>query len=457
MSRLPQWDSTPGQRRKPGRSNAAKIAGSAIVAFIAIFVLAILSPYLYLVLFANVYFSAVLFSILVVQMWLRESWKDGVYLALAGAAVVAYQWGVFRFAPHLIQTVSILGFCSFVGLALRAIWAEGQRRSALQAGLAGACLLLLLYFFSGPFLLRTTRNHAEVLDLYLYSFDASLHVQFSFVLGALLRKWPLLNSVAGAFYIGLPVSLTIAFAGLIASRIGRGLEAIFSFCLGGPLAILCYGLFPAIGPRALFQASFPFHPFQTQQVARLIVEPLAIHSLVNAMPSLHMTWALLAWWYSRGLSKFARALTAAFLLFTVVSTMGMGEHYFVDLVVAFPFALFLESVCSFSVGLVSKQRLSGVFLGGLGTAGWFLLLRFGTHLFWTSVVVPWMLVAGTICAVLLVHSRLQVTLDSPLSGSMKASQASASPHTSSVCGSAREAANEDLFEVSATGAKGSRN
>lgn len=394
------------------QGSSAKVTGSAVVVLVAAGLIAILSPYLYLTLFANVYFAAALLGILVVQTWIRESWRDSLYVATVCVGVVLYQWGVFHLAPHLVQTISTLGFCGFIALVLRAIWAKGERRSALRAGMAGASLLLLLYFFSGPFLLRTTRNHPQVLDLYLYSFDASLHVQFSFVLGALLRKWPALNAIAGAFYVGLPISLTVAFAGLIVSRVKRGLEAIFSFCLGGPLAILCYGLFPAIGPRALFQASFPFHPFQTQQVARLIVEPLTIHSLVNAMPSLHMTWALLAFWYSRGLSWFARGIAAAFLVFTVVSTMGMGEHYFVDLVVAFPFALFLESACSFSVRLGSKQRIYGAFLGGAGTAAWFLLLRFGTRLFWMSPVVPWVLVAGSVSAVLLAHAKLQAALDS---------------------------------------------
>ncbi len=389
-----------------------KVGGSALVIFVAIALIAVLTPYLYLVLFANAYFAAALLSILVVQMWIRESWKASLYVALGSAAVVLYQWTIFRMPPHLVQTISILGFCSFVALILQAMWAEGERRHAFRAGLAGASLLLLLYFFSGPFLLRTTRNHPQVLDLYLYSFDASLHVQLSFVLGALLRKWSALNLIAGLFYIGLPVSLTVAFAGLIVSRVKRGLEAIFSFCFGGPLAILCYGLFPAIGPRALFKASFPFHPLETQQAARIFLEPLTIHSLVNAMPSLHMTWALLAYWYTRGLSWFARGVTAAFLFFTVISTMGMGEHYFVDLVVAFPFALFLESACSFSVALVNKQRMFGALFGGVGTAVWFLLLRFETRFFWISPAVPWMLVAGTVCAVLLAHLKLQAALDS---------------------------------------------
>ena len=396
---------------QPAPPQRAKVVGSAVVLLVSAAIIATLSPYLYLTLFANAYFAAALLSILVIQTWIRESWKESLYIAAGGLAIVAYQWAGFRLVPHLVQTISIIGFCGFIALALQAIWAKGERRNASRAGLVGASFLLLLYFFSGPFLLRTTRNHPQVLDLYLYSFDASLHVQLSFVLGALLRKWPALNAVAGVFYIGLPVSLTLAFAGLIVSRVKRGLEAIFSFCFGGPLAILCYGLFPAIGPRALFQASFPLHPFQTQQVARLVVEPLTIHSLVNAMPSLHMTWALLAFWYSRGLPWFARGITTAFLLFTVVSTMGMGEHYFVDLVVAFPFALFLESACSFSVRLGNKQRLCGICLGGVGTITWFLVLRFATRLFWLSPLVPWLLVVGTVSAILLAHTKLQAALD----------------------------------------------
>jgi hypothetical protein len=388
-----------------------KLALSGLAVVLAGGLVAILSPYLYIALFSNIYFSAALLSILIVQVWVRDSWRDCAYVALACVVIVAYQKEVFQLSPRFVETLSIAGFCSFVMLALKAIWGEGEKKNTLRAGFAGASLLLLLYFFSAPMLLRTTRLHPYVLDLYLYSFDASLHIQPSFLAGVLFAKSRLIRTLGEILYINLPIALSISFAGLIASRVKRGLEAIFAYCLGGPLAIFCYGLFPAVGPRVLFHGGFPFHPLETAQAAALTVQPLTIHSLVNAMPSLHMTWALLAWWYSRGLSWFARAITAAFMLFIFLSTMGMGEHHFVDLVVAFPFALFLESVCSISVPLVQRDRLCAIGVGGLGTAAWFLLLRFGTPVFWISPVIPWALVAATVAIALVCHAMLQIALD----------------------------------------------
>jgi hypothetical protein len=132
------------------------------------------------------------------------------------------------------------------------------------------------------------------------------------------------------------------------------------------------------------------------QASRLLLEPLAVAGPRNAIPSLHLAWALLAWWYSRGLSWFERLIAFLFLAFTAFATLGTGEHWFVDLIVAFPFALMIQGLCAYSLSWKDAKRLAAFFFGLLGTLAWLMMLRFGAKFFWTSPVVPWALAAATV-------------------------------------------------------------
>ena len=87
---------------------------------------------------------------------------------------------------------------------------------------------------------------------------------------------------------------------------------LLSLFSAAALAVPCYLLFPAVGPAHLSDALAPR----------------------NCMPSLHFTWAFLAFWYS---PKTWRWPMAVFVLLTAVATITVGEHYFIDLIAAVPF------------------------------------------------------------------------------------------------------------------------
>src|SRR5581483_10515726 len=157
----------------------------------------------------------------------------------------------------------------------------------------------------------------------------------------------------------------------------------------------------------------PFRILPMADVQRVILEPIAISGARNAIPSLHMAWVLLAWWYSRRLSWIERAVALFFVVFTVFATLGTGEHWLVDLVVAFPFALFIESACAYSLPWRNGQRLAAICFGLGATLSWFALLRFTPKLFWTSPLVPWALAVATIVLTLLRESNLDQVLDAP--------------------------------------------
>jgi len=175
--------------------------------------------------------------------------------------------------------------------------------------------------------------------------------------------------------------------------------------------VIFYNLFPAVGPIHIFLGQFPWKPIPTEQVTRLFVEPIAVAGLRNCMPSLHMGWVLLAWWYSRGLSVWERGIAMAFLGFTIFATMGIGEHYSIDLIVAFPFAVFLEGLSALGLGWRERARVAAIVYGLLLTLGWIGALRFALKVFWVSPVIPWICCMVTVVTAVLVERSLERALD----------------------------------------------
>ncbi len=92
----------------------------------------------------------------------------------------------------------------------------------------------------------------------------------------------------------------------------RRMKAAGSLLLAAIVAALLFCVFPACGPAYLQKP----------------------HSARNCMPSLHVTWTLLLLWYA---SAEHRAILAIFALLTIASTLGLGEHYLLDLAAAFVF------------------------------------------------------------------------------------------------------------------------
>jgi hypothetical protein len=123
---------------------------------------------------------------------------------------------------------------------------------------------------------------------------------------------------------------------------------------------------------------------------------------------------LLVWWYSRGLSWWERSISLLFLFFTVLATLGTGEHYFIDLIVAFPFALLIESMCAFSMKVTDRHRALAFCVGLASTLGWFALLRHELHFFWISPILPWSFCVATVLLTLLSERLLQQHKTAPV-------------------------------------------
>jgi hypothetical protein len=120
-----------------------------------------------------------------------------------------------------------------------------------------------------------------------------------------------------------------------------------------------------------------------------------------------MAWVLLAWWYSRGLSAAERAVAMFYLVFVALATLGTGEHYFIDLVVAVPFALLMESLFAYDLRLSDSNRVRGVAFGLVSTCAWLAALRFTPRLFWSTPILPWTLCAATVAIALYFEMHLR--------------------------------------------------
>src|SRR5262249_8317435 len=230
--------------------------------------------------------------------------------------------------------------------------------------------------------------------------------QPSFLLGQAFAMWPWLRLASIVAYVGLAIPIALIYAGRLLRMRGRAIPSFLAFLTTGPIGVVFYNIFPALGPIHLFKGQFPWHPLSSADAARLFLEPVPLTGAPNAIPSLHMTWVLLAWWYSRGLSLWERGIALVFVIFTASATLGTGEHYFVDLVVAFPFAVMVEGIWSFGLPWTDKHRLTAIAGGGLFTLCWLGALRYGIPFFRISPAVPWMLCLGTVVLWIWLEQRL---------------------------------------------------
>jgi hypothetical protein len=275
-------------------------------------------------------------------------------------------------------------------------------------------LFVLLGYESSALLEVAGRLHPATFDLFLYNFDASLGVQPSFGAGQLVLRFYWLTRIALIFYFALPIPLMMIYAKQLVRRRSVAMAAFLGFCVVGPAGVIFYNLLPACGPIYLLGSKFPFEPLSSQQVKEMLIHPVLVSGVRNAFPSLHVAWALLASWYAMGLSNWTKVFVLLFLAVTVVATLGLGEHYFIDLVAALPFALMIQAGCAFQISWLDRRRCVP-FLGGLLLIlGWIALLRFGLSIMWISPLIPWMLIACTIILSLVLQSRLDGLFLEPL-------------------------------------------
>jgi hypothetical protein len=354
--------------------------------------------------FIGAFRTFTLASFVIVHLRTRPRWVDVLLIVLIAAFLTIVRFYIFHYPPRIMACLSFLGVSSFVVIIVRSIW-DRERRLLLYAWVPAT-----IFVFTDHFGARVhdwiANAHPKTLNLYLLSYDGSLRVQPAFIVGQYYARIPWIHNSAVLAYVGLAIPMALVYAGLLIRFKEGAFPSMLAFLITGPIGFLFYNLFPACGPHYVFKQAFPFHPLSIALLSRLACEPAPFSGWRNAMPSLHLAWTLLAWWYSKGLSWIERLIVFAFLALTVVATLETGEHWFVDLIVAFPYALMIQAICAYHVSWKDPTRKTALVLGLGGTLGWMAMLRYGTEFFWTSPIVPWALAAATIALVLLRQAKL---------------------------------------------------
>jgi hypothetical protein len=368
-----------------------------------------LNPTFYSETIVSAYSALALFGAVIVIAVIRRSWVDLLYVLGGMALLYLLDYRIMGFKPAFMSGFSFAGLAAFAVFGIHTVWAEREERKTLLYGLVPVTLFVMSEYLASTLLDITEKLHPKTFDLFLYSFDSSLRVQFSFLAGQLFRNVLQLRNVCLMFYIALPLPLALVYAEQLRKLGGKALFVMTAFLITGPIGVLCYNMLPACGPTHLFGRDFPFHPLSTAQAAHMTLLTLPVQGARNAIPSLHMTWVLLAWWNSRGLSRWVRAIALSFVWATVLATAGSGEHYVIDLVVAFPFSLMIQALSSYSLPLRSGPRRVAFLFGTFTTLAWLMLLSFATRIFWISPILPWVLVVATVAtSVALWHRLLNV-------------------------------------------------
>ena len=350
------------------------------------------------------YFPLGLFSAVIVLAMIRRSWGDLVWVFGLTVALALIDHRFISTDRIRMSALSLLGMAGFFVLGARAIWAKGKDRELLLLGFAPLIPFMATECSAGAVLDLVERWHPKTFDMFLASFDSSLHVQVSFLAGQLFGRCQWLGYLCLGFYIALPLPLVLIYAAQLRRSRSKAMTALLAFLIAGPLGILFYNILPACGPVYLF--SFPYHPPTLAHAMHEKVFPMMLDGARNAIPSLHMTWLLLLWWNSRGLPRWIRAIVPAFFLFTILAMLGTGEHYLVDLVVAFPFALMIQALCSFGLPFREGERRRAFLFGIFTTLTWLALLSFEIRWFWISPIIPWAMVVVTVAHTIFLSYRL---------------------------------------------------
>ncbi len=268
---------------------------------------------------------------------------------LGGALLDAYLISLRLPLTSWRAQVFHLGIGCFYVCLLAAMWRCVVHIARSESNEAVRCLEFLSLGLTLPilFLFNTGRRPEEsslVYDGLLLAADGLTGTQPSFVISAFLRSNDVLN--AFMYFIYFYIAMWMLLAQLLAYLCQRGEISgagqplnipAFTFITATLLGVLTYLYFPAVGTESFCGTGvFPNGPWPDCQSH---LEPVMAPGCLprNAMPSLHLTWILCAYFSVRPLKRKYGFIWLVLSLLTLLSAFSVGCHWTADFVVALPF------------------------------------------------------------------------------------------------------------------------
>ncbi len=323
--------------------------------------------------------------------------------SLAGGALLAAGFGLKGSGWQWVMIALAYWGMGAIITRLVLLYKGGREDLLMLAETAFAPIMVFASaLFVGP--LTTGRTY----DYFFYSFDGTLGFQPGFWAAGEIMKHDWIAAISGCAYVNLPLAvalLYIYFRRTGSPQAGR----LVAFCvLIGLAGYFCYQVLPAVGAMYAFPDAFPFHPPPPSAI-QLVPLAVGTEAIRNCMPSLHTSWGLALLWFSRGSSRVLRICVLAYLVCMLFHTLGL--HYFVDMVVAFPFSLALYAAAQ-PPSAWKRIAVWGSFLvGGALMAAWLLLLRFAVPLCIAMPAISYACIAATIVACQWLRLRLDRSVE----------------------------------------------
>jgi hypothetical protein len=296
-----------------------------------------------------------------------------------------------------------VGIGGLFAMCIRAIWSRDRDR-AIDT-LARSLIFVVLGILLGTMLSAASELRPFKYDHFLYAIDVRFGAAISFAVGGWFRAQPVVFRMESIVYDSLPLAFAVLYAAHIRRTQQGSVDILTMMWINAIVGYGLYFLYPAAGPVYAFGAAFPAAPPLTAHVAMQMVR---LNAFPNAMPSLHMAGVVLIWWNARHW-KVGGIVAFAFMLLTALAAVGFGEHYFLDLLVAFPYALAIQAISTKSAG-----RFGALALGVGMTACWFAALMFAPKALCAAPVwLMWVLAIVTVAIPLFANAKLLAEAPAP--------------------------------------------
>ena len=260
--------------------------------------------------------------------------------------------------------------------------------------LIGSICVYLIALNVECYLQLTSAVHPIVYDPSALKFDLSLGADFSSYMAVLIDSNPLLHKLVSASYSFVPYGFSILY-GLYVTAPEKApaniLKVIFTSMF---FAFSFYHITPAAGPIHAFSYLFPLH--MPSEEALKVGAGYILPAPRNAIPSMHFGWTFIMWLISLNYKRVVRLAFGLLLILNIMATLGLGEHYLVDLITAIPFMLFVFAISRKPLIEDDQRRVHAFITGFVLTVLWCVYIRTGHEIFSAVPGMSWLLVVATI-------------------------------------------------------------
>ena len=296
-----------------------------------------------------------------------------VCAAIGAGAGLALEDGMVRAAR---DAAVMAGLAPYAFTLARIARASGRERSRWIDLLAVASLVHVTSLCIPYFRDNTAIWLPRILDADIARLDEAFGAQPSALMAIAFLKVPPLGTASLIVYTFVQLPITAVAAWQWKRKAADELSVLPAFMIGSIVGFTCYWLAPAIGPKVYFAGRFPLLHATQGYLDHLPLYDFNPHHPRNDMPSMHFSWAVMAFLFTRGFPLVGRFYAALFVFFTFCATIGLGEHYLADLIVGASLVLMVRGLTAARLSWRDPDRLRAVVIGFAILSAWIAAIHF---------------------------------------------------------------------------------